>query len=198
MADAQEKTVDGGENVYDGINDVVGILKKGIILNQPFLTGKYKNVLKEATLDSFNTALRDFAVIEAKLQTDSGFAQDLAKSGQDIADAGISLSDVSKLKPDAEGGLTKFISDTKLKSDGSRQMGGPVPDTGMYKLHKGEAVLDQSTYGSVQRSLRDGGGAGAGGGGTTVNLTINAAPNWTPQQFESSVQSVMDKVARRH
>jgi len=78
------------------------------------------------------------------------------------------------------------------EKSGGRQAGGHVPDTGMYKLHRGEAVLDAMTYESVKRGLREG-----GGGGATVNVTVNAAPNWTRQEFENAVVNVMGKVARR-
>jgi uncharacterized protein YihD (DUF1040 family) len=191
---ATKQQAKASANIYGSVTDVAGTLKKGTKYETSFLNGRYKHTLKEATLDSFNSALRDFAVIQAKLQTDSGFAQELADSSNDLMDTSLSMRDLASVAPGtASTAIPQLIKDQQDQK-GAFQMGGPVPDTGLYKLHKGEAVLDASTYGAIQRGFRDG---GAAGNSTVVHLTVHSAPNWTPSQFEGAVTNVIDRIARR-
>lgn len=178
------------ENVYKGVTDVAGILKKGIIFQSGFLVGPYKSVIKDASFLAFDQALVGFSTIMAKLQTDEDFATQMAGYSFGIQESGLSMKELSSVA--GTGSQDRILQ--LMKEKGGKQSGGPIPDTGTYRLHKGEAVLDAMTYESVKQGLRGGGG----GGGVTVNMTVNAAPNWTKQEFEGAVMGVMDRVARKH
>lgn len=196
LVDSQEESTNtlekGVEDVYDGVNDVLSLLKRGIILQSSFLVGPYQSTIKTATFLAFDQALVGFSTIMAKLLTDKDFAKQAANYSFGIQNVGLSLKDLGTVGGgNSQARILKLMEE---KKKGGRQLGGPIPDTGSYRLHKGEAVLDAMTYESVKQGLR---GNGGGGGGTTVNMTINAAPNWTRQEFEGAVVGVMDKVARR-
>lgn len=196
LVDSQEESTNtlekGVEDVYDGVNDVLSLLKRGIILQSSFLVGPYQSTIKTATFLAFDQALVGFSTIMAKLLTDEDFAKQAAGYSFGIQNAGLSLKDLGTVG--GGNSQARILQLMEEKKKGGRQLGGPIPDTGSYRLHKGEAVLDAMTYESVKQGLR---GNGGGGGGTTVNMTINAAPNWTRQEFEGAVVGVMDKVARR-
>jgi len=181
------------EDVYGGITDVVGILKKGIMFYPGFLMGPYKSTIKEATFDSFQKALIGFAVLQAKMAEHPELQKAMSDYGWQTITSGVGFEKLSTVGADTMKDPNAYAEWLKKqKEEGGRQMGGPIPDTGMYKLHKGEAVLDSMTYESVKRGLRDGGG---GTGNVVVN--VHAAPNWSQQQFENAVVNVMDRVSRR-
>jgi hypothetical protein len=78
----------------------------------------------------------------------------------------------------------------KKRVTGSMQTGGPIPDTGLYKLHRGEYVVPSVAVGNNN--------PGGGGGGGVVNATVNInGSNLSQQQLESAVFGAMDKIARR-
>lgn len=176
------------QQLYNGITSVAGILKEGIIFQPGFLMGPYKSSIKDATFSSFQKALIGFAVLQAKMDEHPGFKKSMSDWGWQTMDSGVGLKKLSTVGKDDYTHMDKWLK----KNAPGRQMGGPVHDTGMYKLHKGEAVLDPMTYGTVKRGLRDG-----GSGKNAVTVNIHAAPNWTPQQFENAVVNVMDRVNRR-
>lgn len=181
------------DDVYDGVTDVADLLKKGIKFYPGFLMGPYKSTIKEATYDSFEKALIGFAVLQNKMALHPELQKAMDEYGWQTITSGAGLEKLSTVGAETmkdPNAYAKWLQE----SEGSKQMGGPIPDTGMYKLHKGETVLDAMTYESVKRGLRDGGGGGVGN--VTVNVT--AAPNWSQQQFENAVVNVMDRVGRRH
>lgn len=169
-----------GEDIYDGIKDVAGILRKGIKYEKSWMGTVWLKTLKEGTLESFQAALLEFAIIEAKMG-DEKFKGELAKRGTDVLGTSLGLSDIAGVKDytDPEKELSALIS-------GSRQTGGPIPDTGLYKLHRGEYVVPAMAAS----------GAGGGRGSVTANITINGT-GLSPQQLEGAVFNAMDQIARR-
>jgi hypothetical protein len=184
-ADAGEKTQEVIKDVYDGIEDVAGILKKGIRWESGFLR-TWEGVLKSGTLASFRTALMEHAVLMAKIQTQQDFAQKLGEKAWQVMEAGV---DTWQLGAAGAGELDLKIQEARK----GHQAGGAIPQTGDYTLHRGEAVLDAMTYESVKRGLREGGA----GGGTVVNVTINGS-DLSMQQLEGAIYGVIDRVKRRH
>jgi hypothetical protein len=69
---------------------------------------------------------------------------------------------------------------------GSRLSGGPIPDTGYYKLHRGEYVVP-ALPAATQKSSS---------GPTTVYMTVNGS-GLNQQQLEGAIFSAMDKHARK-
>jgi len=142
---------------------------------------EFKNTLKSATLDSFRTALLEFAVIQAKMETNSSYKQSLATSGSSIQASGGTLSDFSKLSS-AE--LEKWKSDNVL---GSFQSGGDIDQTGLYNLHQGERVIPP------------GGSGGTTGGGGPMNVTINInGTSLDESQLKRATLFAMDEYHRKH
>jgi hypothetical protein len=87
--DTQEDAADKQDDIYGGVKDVAGMLKKGIMFNNSWMTNKYKNVLKEASLMSLRTALTEQLVGYAKLWEDKdGFREALADAGDELMDKG--------------------------------------------------------------------------------------------------------------
>lgn len=189
---ATEEQVKATEDVYDQVHDTFNLLKKGIRYETSFLRGPWTNALKSATLESFRDALIEFAVIQAKMQTSEGYMKLLADYGQEVAGAapgaGVrALLEIGTDVTDPNLALEEFRKKVK-DYEGSMQVGGPVPDTGMYKLHRGEFVVPALPAG-------DGGGAG---GRTTVNasVVINGT-GLSPKQLEGAVYGALDRLARR-
>jgi hypothetical protein len=183
---ASEDQREATDNVYDGINDVAGILKKGIKFEKSWMTSQYKNFVKSTTLEAFEKALTEFAILKTRMEDDPNFKKAIMDNAGDIADSNASLTDI--IKTPVSGGDTNNEYIKKLIGTAPKvQSGGLIADGGLYNLHKGEYVVPAG-----------GADAGKGGGGNTVvNLTVNGS-NMTPQQFKSAVVSAMDEVARRH
>lgn len=180
--------VSATEDVYNKTNDVLSLLKAGIRFEQSFLTTKYYNVIKKATLESFRTSLLEFAVLSARMQSDEGFAKTFAGAGYDIWSLAQSdPANAMRLLAEANTGGGDINSKIKEGLEGTKQTGGDVYTTGLYQLHRGETVLSP---GEVARR---------GEGGNVVNnvsLVINGA-NMTPQQFKNEVYAVLSDLERR-
>lgn len=179
------------EDVYDGINDTLNILKKGIRFESSFLRGPYAGILKSATLDSFREALLEFAIIQAKMQNSPGISKMLSSYGQEIAggDPAVALRSLFELPSDVDdpNALLKTFRDKNKDYSGSKLIGGPVHDTGSYKLHRGEYVVPAMPAGDKN-----------GGNRPTVHANINIhGTSLTQQQLEGAVYGAMDKLARR-
>lgn len=87
---ATVKAADAADDSYEATKDVLSLLKKGIRLEDSWMGSKFKNVLKEATLDSFRTALMEFAVLEEKIKSDNKLRGALAGGqGWNFANSGI-------------------------------------------------------------------------------------------------------------
>jgi uncharacterized coiled-coil protein SlyX len=176
--DHAKEQIDQGEDIYSGIHDVAGMLKKGIKYEESWMRTRWKKTLKEGTLDAFRTALVEYAVIEAKLK-DEGYAKKFAEHGKDILKSGKTLEDIGQMD---EKQFDEYI---EKASKGSKAIGGPIPDTGMYNLHKGEYVVPAA---AASKGM---------GGPTTVNLVVNGS-TLSPQQLEGVVYGALDKAKRMH
>lgn len=182
------------KDVYDGITDVASLLKKGIRYESGFLRGAYTEAIKTATLDSFSDALLEFAVIQAKMQNNAGFRGFMSDYSQSFVNMdprqamGLLTGEIGKGSSGDPNAIQKQFEDTLNPPKASMQVGGPIPDTGLYKLHRGEYVVPSVAVGND----------GSGGGGGIVNATVNInGSNLTQQQLESAVFGAMDKIARR-
>lgn len=188
VKDTKASVVEATSRVQLGIEDLYKLIEKGIKLEPSFLSSAYSKTLKEATLESFRTALLEFAVIEAKMANEddlSDFGKELAGRGKDLYDAGGTLEDIMGVNG-GDGSFDSVIED--LRTRGSRQTGGPIPDTGYYRLHRGEYVVP-----AMPAQSKSGGN---GSGSPIVHLTINGT-GLSQQQLEGAVYTVMDKHARK-
>ncbi len=193
LEDQSKEQVQATEDVYDGIHDLLTLLKKGIRYESTFLTGQWANVLKTSTLEAYRTALLEYAVIQARMQDSDGFRKLLSVYGQDVAggNSGVavrSLMEMGTGSSDPNLLLEKF-NDKRDHYSGSKLVGGPVHDTGMYRLHRGEYVVPSQQVSSA--------GSGKGGGGN-VYATVNiSGSGLSQQQLEGAVFSALDSIARR-
>lgn len=193
--DSSEKQVKATDDVYDGIQDVASILKKGIRYESGFLGGAYTNAIKAATLDSFRDALIEYAVIQAKMQRSPGFSGFLADYSQDFvgmgsgAAMGLLTGEVGKGSGGDPNAVEKQFQSEKDKLQGSMLSGGPIPDTGNYRLHRGEYVVPSMPAGS-------GGRQGGGGSPVSATVIINGS-GLSQQQLEGAVYGAMHKIANR-
>ncbi len=188
--EAAEAAAKASENVYDGIHDVASILKKGIRFEPSFLNGPFSKALRDSSLDAFRDALIEFAVIQAKAELNPGFQRFLSDYSHEFtgmgsgAAMGLLTGDVGKGHSDPNAVLKQF-QDQQDKLEGSKQMGGPIPETGNYRLHRGEYVVP-----AVQSDRK-------GQSGSTVNnVTINGS-NLSQKQLEGAVFTALDKISRR-
>lgn len=191
-ASTTDDVVKSTDDVYGGITNIVDLLKKGIRYEPGFLGGVYTNTLKTATLESFRTALMEFAIVEAKMQESPGIRRMVADyGGGDLLRGPGGMQNIIETGTDAAGNPSQIFDDMKKRVTGSMQTGGPIPDTGLYKLHRGEYVVPSVAVGNNDL----GGGGGRGG---IINATVNInGSNLSQQQLESAVFGAMDKIARR-
>lgn len=183
--DVKKGVVEAVADTRKSVDDLYKLVDKGIKLESSFLAGAYKGVIKDATLDSFRTALLEFAVIQAKMTNEEGlseFGKGLSGRGAEFIDAGGQMSDLFPIAGGDEVEWKTAIDTLK----GSRLSGGPIPDTGYYKLHRGEYVVP-----AMQASTKS-----SSSGPTTVHMTVNGS-GLSQQQLEGAVYSAMDKHARR-
>jgi hypothetical protein len=184
-AAADQKKATG--DVYDGIQDVASILKRGIRIEPSFLNGPFAKTLRDSTLSSFKDALTEFGILQAKMQNSPAIRSMMADQGDEVMKAGgmdaILGASTSDINP-----LQTFRQQQDDLTKGSKQVGGPIPDTGNYRLHRGEYVVPAMPAG----------GSGPGGGGSTMNtnVVINGS-GLSQKQLESAVFNAMDRIARR-
>ena len=138
----------------------------------------------------FDRALVGHAALMAKIQQDEDFANQLSAYSWQVQAHKITQTDLAT----ASGGNSQARIEQLMRERGSRQGGGPIPETGTYTLHKGEAVLDAMTYERVKRGLR----GGAGGGGVNVGSIVINGTNLSQQQLRSAVHGALDDIARKH
>jgi predicted nucleic acid-binding Zn-ribbon protein len=173
-------------DVYDGIQDVASILKRGIRIEPSFLNGPYAKTIRDSTLLSFKDALMEFGIMQAKMQNSPAIRSMVADQGDEVIKAGgldaIMGADVSSGNPLAD------LRKTQTDQVASKQTGGPIPDTGNYRLHRGEYVVPAMPAG--------GSGDGGGGGTVNANVVINGS-GLSPKQLEGAVFGAMDRISRR-
>lgn len=158
-------------------DDMASILKKGIHYDQGWMGTKYKNVLKEATLDSFRTALAEFLVLEQKVRTDPKFAEALAGAqGWNFAAGGAGA--IGAALSAVKGGVYDKLHDSGI---GGFATGGSVDYDQLAKVHKGEFVVPKG--GVLVKG-------GEGGKTVNVNATINVHTDADPKQIAAEVHNL--------
>ncbi len=176
------------DDVYDGIHDVASLLKKGIRFETGFLNGPYSKAIRDSTLLSFKDALLEFGVLQARMEQSPQLKAMMANYGGNLSAMGgsamskLTSFDMGKAGQDPNN-IWKDVFEPPIAS---KQTGGPIPDTGNYRLHRGEYVMPAVAAPS------------SGSGGGTVNATVNInGSQLTQQQMEHAVFNAMDKIARR-
>lgn len=198
LSSAIKELNDSSSNLLEEIkrsNDgILQQIRQGLKLDSSFVKGDFQNTIKDSTLESFRTALLEHAIIMARIQAVDGFAAGLSKYGEEATDVGLDKIATSRAFRGTDGAMDEDAVGNLLKQMGrSRAMGGPIPDTGVYYLHKGEHVLnpDQTA------AMRSGGGTG---GKTTVvhaNVTINGT-QLSQRGLQTAVHGAIDELSRRH
>ena len=160
----QEEIAKTAEEDYQNTSDTLSILKKGIKFEMSWMNSKFKNVLKESTLDSFRVALMEFAVLQAKM-SDKTFMDAFSDKGGDMIAAGLDARFASGVGR-GEADPAKVMQDIINKKTGAHATGlmGVPYDNYLASLHKGEMVLPAS----------DARMGGKGGGGKSVNVVVYA------------------------
>jgi hypothetical protein len=157
---SQEEVAKYAADDFQNTSDLLSLMKKGIKFEDSWMKNKYANVLKTSTLDSFRTALLEFAVIEAKMG-DESFKKSLAASGEDLLGSGLQLKDLAGAGS-GENDIKNMID--KAKSHATGLMGVPY-DNYLASLHKGEIVMPASDARVAGKG---------GGGGKTTNVVVYA------------------------
>ena len=174
--------------VYDGVDDVLSLLKKGIKLEDNFIQGRYRKVLKEATLESFRTALLEFAILQNKIAQTPALQQTLLEEGWKAMGAYSGDPELFKKLTEEKGQdpkayVKKFTEGLGLE----RQAGGAITETGMHLLHAGEYVMSAAQA----ANMRAAGMSPTGRGGDTFNIYVNAQTDASPEQIASVVRYEM-------
>lgn len=181
--------------VYDGVDDVLSLLKKGIKFESNFTRGQYKQTLKDATLESFRTALIEFAVIQAKMATQPEFQDWMADRGFELA-GGSGTTDRMRsammFKPGADP-YSPLDKDQSAHAAAAgfnvKQAGGSISETGLHLLHAGEYVMSAAQTANIRAA----GMSPTGRGGNTYNIYVNAQTDASPEQIASVVRYEMIK-----
>ncbi len=156
---SQEEIAKVSEADYQNSADALSLMKKGLKFEQSWMNTKFKNVLKESTLDSFRTALLEQTIIYAKMWSDEKFRKAFGDAGKDILASGTGLADFAGIAPDSETGVQDVLD--KAKQHATGLMGVPY-DNYLASLHKGEMVLPASAVRSAK------------GGGKSTNVVVYA------------------------
>jgi hypothetical protein len=173
IAKSAEAQQQNAEAALREASDTNSSLEKGLILDQGWLNSKYKAVIKEATLDSFRTALMEFAIIEAKSRSSEKFGGFLADHGADALSRGKNMGSFMGIGKDDSKAMTDML--------GGFATGGSVPYDQVANVHKGEFVVPK------------GGALIGAGGGKTVNMggvTINVSTDADPHQIARVVHDM--------
>jgi len=158
------------EDIYRGINDTLSLFKKGIKYEQSWLTTKYSNVLKDATLESFRTALFEFAML-TEWDKVSQWGKDLGEKNMKPSSGSDFLKQTGKWAQEVSPAKYGFAT------------GGSVDYDQMARVHKGEMVVPKG--GMLVK-----GGEGSGGKIVNVNATINVQTDADPKQIAAAVHEL--------
>lgn len=170
VAKTAEAQLDQGDDIYRGINDQLSLLKKGVKFEQSWMNSKFQNVLKDATLESFRTALFEFAMLTE---------WDKVKQwGKDLGD--------KNMKPTSAADFMKKTSDWAQNVAAPTYgfaTGGSIDYDQMARVHKGEYVVPK---GGVL--VKEGGNTS--NKNVTVNATINVHTDADPKQIAAEVHNL--------
>jgi hypothetical protein len=192
--DATVKQLKVQQDDYAATTDLFSLMKKGIRYEQSFLNTKYRNVIKEATLDSFRTALLEFAVIEEKIKDDAdlrkaitgGLGWNFAAGGKAAIDAVLSATTGQEAKP-GERALAKLGGGVGgFEGFKSYDNGGSVDYDRLARVHKGGYVVP--AHGTLVTT------GGGGVGGKTMNvqggINVYVQTDADPHQIAESIHNL--------
>lgn len=183
MVQTAEQQLQAQEDAYMATSDMLSLLKKGIRYDQSWMNSKYKNVLKESTLDSFRTALVEFAVLEAKMGTDDDFKKAVADNAWNIAAKGGAAMGELNLAKKGDKRLSNLVGYNVGANEAGYATGGSIDYDQMARLHKGEMVVPKG--GMLVK-----GGDGGGGKTVNVNATINVTTGADPKEIAAAVHDL--------
>jgi hypothetical protein len=185
--DSAEKHTDDlskqNDRIGSGIESVDERLNKGIKYDQAWLNNKWKKALSEGTLDSFRTALMEYAVLNERLSSDKEFKQSFDANLDKISEMGGGVNRYSALDQDKLDAMLGI----EHKNAPPKAAGGPINTPGLYSLHRGEYVMPAADVKA----------AGAGSNRSiNANITINGS-QLNPDQLKNAVYGALDQIARR-
>jgi hypothetical protein len=189
-----EKLEKATNEVYEGVDDVLSLLKKGIKLEDNFIQGRYRKVLKEATLEAFRIALMEHAVIRAKTEEQEGFRKLLSERGWELGGklkgTEGEFAEMGMLRPGEDPYNIAATDQRKRwqKLTSGKQAGGAITETGMHLLHAGEYVMSAAQAANMRAAGMSPTGRG---GGDTFNIYVNAQTDASPEQIASVVRYEM-------
>lgn len=187
QVDKQAAIADASVGTYDGITDVFGLLKKGIRYENGFLRGAFADVLKASFLEALRTALIEFAVIQARMEASEDFRNFMADWSWQISQAGGPKAVSALTTIDRTGASSDLYDQFSDAVSGSKLAGGPIQETGLYRLHRGEYVVP-----AVPAPA-----SGPSGGPTYATVIIQGS-TLSQQQLEQAAYNVLDRLARKH
>jgi hypothetical protein len=170
QAKTAEAQLDQGDDIYHGINDQLALLKRGVKFEQSWMNSKFQNVLKDATLESFRTALFEFAMLTE---------WDKVKQwGKDLGD--------KNMKPTSAADFMKKTGDWAQNVAAPTYgfaTGGSIDYDQMARVHKGEYVVPKG--GMLVKE-----GNTSNNKNVTVNATINVHTDADPKQIAAEVHNL--------
>jgi hypothetical protein len=180
LTDNSSDIKDAVEEVGDIADAILSKLNGGVDFTQGFTSGAYATALKDSTLDSFRTALLEFAVIYAKMWDDEGFRKSLYTGGGEFMGIGGTMSDlVGHI-----GGENPILSATK-EILGRKDFGDDrIAQTGLYYLQQGEAVISAADAKRGRVAA------------VTNNVIVNAA-YMSPQELQHAVERGLYNAMRK-
>lgn len=181
IADNTFDIADGVDEVAKIAGDVLSEIKSGVDFSGGFVNGAYKNVLKDTTLDTFRTALLEFAIVYSKMWDDEEYRKQLVAGGQDFMGAGGTMADlVEHINKEAAFASAREAVKSRMDFGTSN-----VPSTGLYYLQKGEAVLsgDDVKRGRV--------------GNVNASIVINGT-SLSAGELQHAVEAAMHAVVRKN
>jgi hypothetical protein len=138
-------------------------------------------------LYALRISLLEFSTILARMWDSPDFRTMMGDYSSGVASTGVSgwgaLRDL-----DREGAPDFLYNQLNERIAGSRLSGGPVDQTGLYKLHRGEYVVPSLPASTASTS--------SGGNTYHVSMVVNGS-NLTQKQLEMTIYNVMDSIARK-
>lgn len=184
MSESMDKQVDLAEKAHDtqqatqkATEKTAESLREGVKYESSFLSGPYQNTLKQATLDSFRQALVEFAVLQQRIQSDSGLQSALAgPQGWNFAQGGFGAVNTVLSSSPGEG-----VQALNQNGIGGFAAGGSVDYDQLAKVHQGEFVIPRG--GAL---IKSSGSGGPSIGQINVNVRTDANPKQIAQEIHNA------------